>query len=72
MNATKRNPARRHQALVPVPVAADLAGFPVATVEMWLAEGSIYSERIRNNVFVGLDDVTALASEAALGRGGQQ
>ena len=72
MNSPKRNPARRHQALVPVSVAADLAGFPVATVETWLAEGAIYSERIRNNVFVSLDDVTALASEAAPGGGGQQ
>ena len=71
MNAPKRNLALRHQVLVPVPVAADLAGFPVAAVETWLAEGAISSERIRNNVFVSLDDVTALASEAAPG-GGQQ
>ena len=71
MSAPKRNPICRHQAFVPVPVAADLAGFPVATVETWLAEGAISSDRIRNNVFVSLDDVTALASEAAPG-GGQQ
>jgi hypothetical protein len=64
MRTPRRQRVRHHSAYVPVCVAADLTGVPVATVERWLSEGRVYSERIRGGTYVSLDDVTNLASEA--------
>ena len=58
-------------ALVPVPTAADLAGVTVENVLAWIADGVVYAERIRHNVYASLDDVTAMAGRSGAGGGGQ-
>jgi hypothetical protein len=59
------------QTLTPIRVAADLSGATVRDIESWIADGSAYTERIKGIVYVGLDDVMALASRPAPGGGGR-
>jgi hypothetical protein len=57
-------------ALIPVAVAADLAGLPVCAIETWLADGLVYSERVRNKTYVDLGGVERLANQDS-GRGSE-
>jgi hypothetical protein len=51
-------------------VAAELVGSTVRSVEAWLVDGLVYSERVGNNVFVDLNDVERVANQDR-GRGSE-
>ena len=43
--------------LVAVGIACELTGASAADVRQWIADGSVYSERVGKHIYVSLEDV---------------
>jgi hypothetical protein len=65
MSHTQPSRASRPRTLVPPQTAAHLTGASTAAIERAIVDGAIYTERIRNNLYVCLEDVTRLAERVA-------